>query len=119
MFVVQPDEYWREHLDFWNSGTSHGIALGSGRIDTIILHLLVPAVLLRARIAGNGALAAHARTIITALPPLPSNDITRMIGRDLLRGHAGFRGAIVRQGMMHLWKEYCRKKRCGQCPILL
>jgi hypothetical protein len=42
-----------------------------------------------------------------------------MIGRDLLRGHAGFRGAIVRQGMMHLWKEYCRKKRCGQCPILL
>jgi len=118
LFVVQPDEYWREHLDFWNSASSHGVALGTGRIDTIILHLLVPAVLLRSRIAGNGALAAHARAIITALPPLPSNAITRMIGRDLLHGHTGFRGAIVRQGMMHLWKEYCRKKKCGQCPIL-
>jgi hypothetical protein len=118
MFVVQPDEYWREHLDFWNSGSSHGVALGTGRRDSIILHLLVPAVLLRARIAGNEALAAHARAIVTAIPPLPSNGVTRMIERDLLRGHAGFRAAILRQGMMHLWNAYCRKRACRQCPIL-
>lgn len=118
MFVVHPDEYWRGHLDFRNSGSSHGVALGTGRIDTIILHLVLPAAMLRARLSGNRTLAAHARAIITALPPLPSNGITRMMERDLLRGHAGFRAAIVRQGMMHLWKEYCRKKRCGQCPIL-
>jgi hypothetical protein len=117
MFVVHPDEYWSGHLDFWNPASSRGVALGTGRIDTIILHLVVPAAMLRARLAGNRTLATRARAIALALPPLPSNAVTRMMERDLLRDRAGFRAPIVRQGMMHLWKEYCRKKRCGHCPI--
>jgi len=118
MFVVQPDEYWRGHLDFRNAGASRGIALGTGRIDSIILHLVVPAVMLRARLSGNRALAARARAMALVLSPLPSNGITRVMERDLLRGREGFRTAIIRQGMMHLWKEYCRKRRCGHCPLL-
>jgi hypothetical protein len=118
MFVIHPDEYWGGHLDFWSPVSSRGIALGTGRIDTIILHLVLPATILRAQLTGNRALATRARAIALALSPLPSNGITRMMEHDLLRGRAGFRAAIVRQGMMHLWKEYCRKKRCGECPML-
>jgi hypothetical protein len=118
MFVVQADEYWKGHLDFRNAASLRGVVLGTGRIDTIILHLVVPAALLRARLSGKRALATHARAMALVLSPLPSNVVTRMIERDLLQEREGFRTTIIRQGMMHLWKEYCRKRRCGHCPFL-
>jgi hypothetical protein len=118
MFVVRPDKYWRGHLDFRNAGSSCGIGLGAGRVDAIILHLVVPAVMLRARLSGNRAFAARARAMARVLSPPPSNALTRLMERDLLRGREGFRGAVMRQGLMLLWKEYCRKRRCRHCPFL-
>jgi len=118
MFVVHPDEYWRGHLDFRNAGSSCGVALGTGRVDAIILHLVLPAMMLRARLSGNRTLATRARAMALVLSPPPSNALTRMMERDFLRGYGGFRAAVVRQGLMQLWKKYCRKGRCGHCPFL-
>ncbi len=118
MFLLQPDGYWRGHLDFRNAGSSYGVALGTDRVDAIILHLVVPAVMLRARLSGNRTLAARARAMALVLSPPPSNALTRMMERELLRGRKGFRAAVIRQGLMHLWKKYCRKRECGHCPLL-
>jgi hypothetical protein len=118
MFLLQPDGYWRGHMEFRNAGSSYGVALGTGRVDAIILHLVVPAVMLRARLSGNRTLASRARAMALALSPPPSNALTRMLERELLRGHKGFRAAVIQQGLMHLWKKYCRKRRCGNCPLL-
>ena len=118
MFTVQPDRYWRGHLDFRNAGSSSGVALGTGRVDAIILHLVVPAMMLGARLSGNRSLATRARAMALVLSPPPSNALTRMMERDLLRGRKGFRSAVTHQGLIQLWKKYCRKRACGHCPCI-
>jgi hypothetical protein len=102
---------------FGGSYSISGVALGTGRVDAIILHLVVPAMMLRARLSGNRSFATRARAMALVLSPPPSNTLTRMMERDLLRGRKGFRGAVMHQGLMQLWKKYCRKRGCGQCPF--
>ena len=56
--------------------------------------------------------------VIERFPGLPSNQITRVMTEQLGLARAPV-GALMQQGLHHIWERHCREKRCGGCPCAL
>lgn len=87
-----------------------GGAISGGRALIVIANVALPLAA-----AAEPLLATRAWEVYLALPGLPSNQITRLMARQL--GLARLpAGAAAQQGLHHLWAEWCREKRCESCP---
>ncbi|MFI5273672.1 MAG: DUF2851 family protein [Ktedonobacterales bacterium] len=91
------------------------LAVPDGAISRGRARILLANVALPFAAAVDPSLASRARAVYAALPGLPSNQITRAMGRQLglPRQPAGARAQL---GLHHLWASACREKRCDACP---
>jgi hypothetical protein len=116
-FIVCPDAYWATHYHFLGSRSSRGVSLGRGRIDDIIVNCLLPLVALYARVFSKGTIGVNCRILAGAHPPLSHNWITRRICTDVFRGENVLKTALLQQGALELYGQYCAPGRCGDCVI--
>lgn len=117
LLAFVPDPFWSAHLHFRGSGPGPSIALGPDRIDAIIFNTFVPAALLYARLLGDRAMRMHARALARALPAPPRNSVIRFVDRNVLRGEAVIDSAVTHHGGIELYRTFCERRRCGECPI--
>ena len=131
LFVFTADAYWqhhyhfapRKHAEVQNERDEQAeppppvIALGAMRINDIIINVVVPIALLYARIFRDAAVAKHARSLPSNLPPLQENPLTETIRRDLLKARMHLRTALHHQGAIQLHRFFCSPLRCTECPI--
>jgi hypothetical protein len=99
--------------------TVAGGALSPGRAHILVVNVVLPfALALAARERRSAPLATRARAVYATMPGLPSNQITRLMARQLglTRLPAG---AAAQQGLQQLWAGWCREKRCTDCPCAL
>lgn len=85
-----------------------GCALGAERARTIVVNVALPF-----------ALVGERAPRFPALPRLPENTITREMG-DLVFTPAGrslIDGARRQQGLLYLYRRWCRDKDCGACLL--
>ncbi len=69
VFRCLPDTYWRHHLHFRSRPSARGASLGTERITTILLTVVLPMATLYARLLGQKRLERQARLAARTLPP--------------------------------------------------
>jgi hypothetical protein len=117
LFKFVPDEFWHCHYHFRGERGISGASLGEARVREILINVVVPFVLLYARIFTNATVRANAHRVFMALPATPDNSIIRKMRKELLKEKGTLKTAAVQQGVIQLYKTYCFSARCGECAI--
>ncbi len=123
-FSFQPDEFWQQHFHFKGKARTRtegksptGIALGSARINEILVNAIVPVVLLYGRIFKNAAIGKTARALLASLPASQENSITAIIQQQLMKKKRLLKSVQAQQGSIQLYRFYCSHLRCTECAI--
>jgi hypothetical protein len=131
--TVASDGYWRDHFDF-NGGSKtnpvlplsksgagrikYGALLGNSKAGEIAVNVILPFAFTRGKMANEPELAKKAIELYNSYPKLAENEITRHMAKQLgLEDFSGF-SACHQQGLIHIFRNYCREGRCSQCPLV-
>lgn len=93
----------------------HSAGVSPGRARIVIANVIVPFLLAEAATRQCATTQLQALAIYGSLRGLPSNQITRLLTRQLGLARQPT-GAATQQGLHHLWATWCHEKRCDQCP---
>lgn len=107
-----PGPFWRRHVRYEKATRPRSPALGTTRIDALIVNAVVPVLLLVARSRQLPDLEEGLFDLLRQVPA-PSNTITRLY-RSL-----GTRptNAWQSQGLHQLYRTRCQQARCLACAI--
>lgn len=90
--------------------------VGSARADICICNVILPFAAAIAIVEHDMILLETAQTLYLEHPGLPSNQITRVMSRQLgLLSEP--EGACCQQGLQYIYQQTCREKICGQCIV--
>jgi hypothetical protein len=117
LFSFQADAFWRRHYHFRGKTGSTGIAFGESRKQDITVNVIIPIVLLYARIFNDQTARNSARKVLASLPSSQENNLTVKIQRELMKEKASLSSALMQQGAIQLYKFYCSPIRCSECDI--
>jgi len=110
--------YWQDHFDFdVRSKTRTSALLGKGKAGEIGVNVILPFAFSWGEMAKEPELKGKAIELYNRYPKLAENEITRHMARQLcLKDTADFT-ACHQQGLIHIFKNYCREGRCTDCPL--
>jgi hypothetical protein len=116
--VVLGDDYWQDHFDFAvASKTRKSALLGRSKAGEIIINVVLPFAFSWGEIADEPELKRKAIELYLHYPKLSENEITRHMVRQLcLEGSCDFT-ACHQQGLIHIFRNYCREGKCSECPL--
>jgi hypothetical protein len=121
--TVAGDEYWRDHFDFdVNSKTTmprikYGALLGNSKAGEIAVNVILPFTFSWGELAGETGMAEKAMELYRNYPKLAENCVSQHMMKQLcLKEPADFT-ACHQQGLIHIFRNYCREGRCSYCPL--
>lgn len=118
LFIVDADDFWSTHYRFGERSGKHLTTLvGKSRANDIVINVVVPICLLYARIFRDKEVRRGTIDLLSQLPPLNSNTITRTMEKQLVRKKFNLDSAMLHQGVLQLYKFYCIEERCNECEI--
>ncbi|MBX2991600.1 MAG: DUF2851 family protein [Bacteroidetes bacterium] len=128
LFDCTVDEFWHKHYHFKGRSkeTTAGdiqtsdaarTTLGAARIHDIIVNVLIPVVLLYARIFNDSAMRKNARSLLAYLTPSQENSVVEVVRNQLTRSRDSLRSSLHQQGAIHLFRYYCSEARCSECAV--
>ena len=117
IFSIELQYFWKYHYNFDNKTTESVTALGTQRIQDIIINAVLPIALLYARIFKEKQVREGALSVYSALSPSENNSIIRMMEKQLLKGRLPIRDVSRQQAIIQLYKYYCSEKRCSECIV--
>jgi len=113
---AEPDRYWKHHY-YFGPATPHALSgIGSSRRNDVIANVIIPIVLLYARVFHDHGIRDRAIDLLSHLRPLQRNAITGTIERELFVG-ARLSSALRQQGAIRLFRNYCTQGKCTECEI--
>ncbi len=115
LFRVSGSGYWRSHCDFGLSTRASDL-VGASKAREIVINALLPWVAATALTEGDSQLLDAAVQLLSGYPAASPNAVTRHMRRQLRLG-CRETNAAEQQGMLHLFREYCRQGRCDACPL--
>lgn len=117
--VVFGDDYWQEHFDFAvGARTRKSALLGHSKAAEIIINVVLPFAFSWGEIAKKSELKRKAIELYLHYPRLAENEITRHMAWQLCLGGSSDFTACHQQGLIHIFRNYCREGRCGDCPLV-
>jgi hypothetical protein len=122
MLILRAAGYWTGHYIFGGKGhKSTPFLIGRGRADDIIVNVILPAILVHARSSADEELRRAVTTVYASHRKLQENRITRYVASRIFRDGEGRRSvinsAIRQQGLIHIYKNFCFVRNCGNCPL--
>jgi hypothetical protein len=117
--TVFGDGYWQDHFDFdIRSKTRISALLGKSKASEIVVNVILPFAFSWGEMTNEPGLKGKAIELYNHCPKLSENGITRHMARQLsLKGTAGFT-ACHQQGLIHIFRDYCREGKCCECPLV-
>jgi hypothetical protein len=115
--TVTPHPFWTHHYRFSKTTASCTQPLGSRRIDELIANTVVPLALLYARTFRDRSVREGALLLFESMPAASENSVIRLMQKQLLRGKLRVTSASTQQGLLQLYRFYCREERCAECDI--
>ena len=112
--VTRGDGYWWRHRDFGLPLGQGAALIGKERAGVLVINALLPFTLAWGRASGEPALAARALEAYGRYGALAENDLTRYMS-GLLSYAAP--SAAAQQGLIHIFRKWCRQKLCHSCPL--
>jgi len=111
--------YWRDHFDFAaRSRTRMSALLGNNKARELAVNVALPFAYSWGQLTGETGLAERALEVYRRYPRLTDNCITLHMKKQFgLEGPSGLT-ACHQQGLIHIFRCYCREGRCSQCPLV-
>jgi HPt (histidine-containing phosphotransfer) domain-containing protein len=117
--TVDSDGYWRDHFDFGvRSRTKIAALLGHSKAGEITVNVLLPFVFSWGALAGEVKLTYHAIDLYHSYPRLAENCLTQHMKKQLGFEESFDLTACRQQGLIHVFRNYCREGRCSECPLV-
>jgi hypothetical protein len=108
----EDDPYWSTHYDFGKKSSRNFSKIGGSFQDVIVLNVIVPLLAAYSKGIDDQRYMDKALSLLESTNA-EKNSITR---RYLERGFP-IQNGLDSQGAIHLFKEYCHRRRCLQCQI--
>jgi hypothetical protein len=116
--TVAGDGYWRDHFDFdVRSKTTISALLGNSKAREIAVNVILPFAFSWGKLANETKLTENAIGLYRNYPRMPENCLTRHMAKQLCLKELSDFTACHQQGLIHIFRNYCREGRCSQCPL--
>jgi len=116
--TVAGDGYWRDHFDFdVRSKTKISAILGNSKAGEIAVNVILPFAFSWGELANEAKLTENAIELYRNYPKLAENCITRHMTKQLCLEESFDFTACHQQGLIHVFRNYCREGRCSECPL--
>jgi hypothetical protein len=116
--TVASDGYWQDHFDFdVRSRTKISALLGDSKAGEIMVNVVLPFACFWGILADERKLTEKAIELHRSYPRLAENCITRHMAKQLCLKEPSDFTACHQQGLIHIYRNYCREGRCSQCPL--
>lgn len=117
--TVDSDGYWRDHFDFdVRSKTKTSAILGDSKAGEIIVNVILPFAFSWGELDNEVKLANHAIDLYLSYPRSPENCLTRHMAKQLCLKEPIDLTTCQQQGLIHIFRNYCREGRCSDCPLV-
>jgi hypothetical protein len=117
--TVAGDGYWQDHFDFdVRSKTKISALLGNSKAGEIAVNAILPFAFSWGKVANEPELMKKAMELYNSYPKLAENEITRHMAKQLGLEDLSDLTACHQQGLIHVFRNYCREGRCSQCPLV-
>ena len=117
--TVAGDGYWRDHFDFdVKSKTKISALLGTSKAGEIAINVILPFAFSWGELANEARLVDKAIELHRNYPRLAENCITRHMTKQLCLEEPSDFTACHQQGLIHIFRNYCREGKCSQCPLV-
>jgi len=117
LLAVRPLTFWISHYRFEHASSKPVQSLGPERTDAVIANAIIPLSLLYARTFKDRIVREGALRLFESMPPAAENSITLMMQRQLLKERFHLSSVSAQQGVIQLYKFYCREERCAECDV--
>jgi hypothetical protein len=116
--TVTGDGYWRGHFDFdIRSKTKISALLGNSKAGEIAVNVILPFTFSWGELANAEKLARHAIELYRNYPKLAENCITQHMKKQFGLEEPFDFTACHQQGLIRIFRNYCREGRCSECPL--
>jgi len=109
--------YWRNHFDFGIIKKRSSALLGQEKASEIVINAILPFACVWGEISSDLKLKRKAAEIYRRYPRLGGNELTRHMKQQLLLKPDTRLSACQQQGLIHIFKTYCRLRNCTVCPV--
>ena len=92
--------------------------LGKGRASDIVVNALLPFVAAFGEINSQPALVGRALEIYCRYPRLSPNNLERHMSRQLGIDRGRVTNACQQQGLIYLYRTFCKMGKCPDCPLV-
>jgi hypothetical protein len=117
--TVTRDGYWQDHFDFdVRSKTKISALLGNSKAGEIAVNVVLPFAFSWGELANEVQLTENAIELYRNYPKLAENCITRHMKKQLRFEEPFDLTACHQQGLIHIFRNYCREGRCSKCPLV-
>jgi hypothetical protein len=117
--TVTGDGYWQNHFDFdVRSKTKISALLGNSKAGEIAVNVILPFAFSWGELTNEPELMKKAMELYNSYPKLAENEITRHMEKQLCLEEPANFTACHQQGLIHIFRNYCREGRCSQCPLV-
>ena len=117
--TVTSDGYWQDHFDFdVRSKTRISALLGHSKAGEIVVNVVLPFAFSWGKMASEPKLIKKAIELYNRYPKLADNEITCHMPKQLCLEASSDFTACHQQGLIHVFRNYCREGRCSQCPLV-
>lgn len=115
--MVKGIGYWGNHIDFGVAKSGNSALLGKERADEIAVNVVLPFAFSWGEKFNDPGLGERAFAIFQRYGKIADNEITRYMRQQLGVDSEVELSASQHQGLVHLFKAYCRCRKCISCPL--
>lgn len=117
--TVAGDGYWQDHFDFdVRSKTKISALLGNSKAGEIAVNVILPFAFSWGKMFNEPELMKKAMELYNNYPKLAENCVTRHMAKQLCLAEPSDFTACHQQGLIHIFRNYCREGRCSECPLV-
>ncbi len=114
--TVFSEGYWQDHHDF-GLKTKKSALLGHSKAAEIVVNVILPFAFAWGEVANEPELKERAISFYSYYPKLAENELTRHMTRQLCLEDNAALSACCQQGLIHIFRNYCREGKCCECPL--
>ena len=115
--VIEDSGYWAKHLDFGIALHRSSALIGREKAAAIVLNAVLPFACAWGELNSDRKLKAKAAAIYRHYPGTGDNELTRYMKQQLGFNPGAHLSACQQQGLIHIFKIWCRHRNCTGCPL--
>ena len=118
-FSVDCDGYWMDHFDFdITRKTRKSAILGNSKVSEIVVNVVLPFAYSWGELTVDPNLTENAIELYRNYPKISENCLTCHMKGQLGLGDSFNLTACQKQGLIHIFRNYCCEGRCKQCHLV-